>query len=149
MLISCRLLRVSYNRFKRGNHFADPTWMTPTEITLVRESSIPREMLSEIRAKLKAAGCRRFDSLAEARRAQVLLADQDAGVISDLEYQPAYSLEVNGRKITPRKFKLDFKYIRDERVIVEDVKGHPTREWKVKWELVQALYPSIQFVIVK
>jgi hypothetical protein len=55
---------------------------------------------------------------------------------------------------------LDFSYVEHEtirgnemiastsKLVVVDVKGRPTREWLVKWELVQALNPGIEFRVV-
>ena len=80
----------------------------------------------------------RFDSKAEARRFEVLRALEDAGKIADLRLQPAFRCVVNGTLICT--YRADFSYVRDGRVVVEDVKGVETREFKIKRKMVAALH---------
>jgi hypothetical protein len=84
----------------------------------------------------------RFDSKAEATRFLQLKALEQAGDISDLETQVSYELipsqDINGRKERPVKYLADFRYIRDGKTIVEDVKSAPTKtkEFIIKRKLV-------------
>lgn len=74
-----------------------------------------------------------FDSLAEKDRYLELLVMQKAGVISDLECHPQWVLipsqKVPGHQtFRPHRYTADFKYVRDGKTIVEDVKSERTRE---------------------
>ena len=80
----------------------------------------------------------RFASKAEARRYRELKALAAAGEIADLELQPRYPLEVNGRKIGA--YVGDFRYCRGGVTILEDVKGVKTPVYRLKKKLVAALY---------
>ena len=86
----------------------------------------------------------RFDSKKEAARYEVLKARQLAGVIHDLELQPAFCLqdafERDGQRYRPITYRADFRYKTDDgSVIVEDVKSPatitPLYEVKKKWLL--------------
>lgn len=74
-----------------------------------------------------------FDSKAEHDRYLELLCMQRAGVISGLECHPRYEI-IPGQKIPGRRgfqaahYTADFKYIREGKEIVEDVKSSYTRE---------------------
>ncbi len=82
----------------------------------------------------------RFASQAEGRRYQQLCALEDHGVITDLELQPVYPLEINGVKVG--KYVGDFRYVElaTGETIVEDVKGYRTALYKLKRRLVRALH---------
>lgn len=82
----------------------------------------------------------RFDSQAESRRYLWLKAEQAAGRIRDLVVHPVYPLVVNGQPIG--RFVPDFHYVRDGRVVVEDVKSPVTaalRVYQMKKRLLAAL----------
>lgn len=74
--------------------------------------------------------------------------------IADLSVHPRYPLDVNGKRICV--YEADFAYREIVRVVdghlvqsmyltVEDVKGFPTPEYKIKRELFKALYPDAEF----
>lgn len=67
----------------------------------------------------------RFDSRAEAARYGVLLMQQRAGLIANLEVHPRFRLEVNGELVG--HYRADFRYDRDGVQVVEDVKSVKTR----------------------
>ena len=75
-----------------------------------------------------------FDSLKEARRFDELLALYRAGQIDGLTLQPEYEIagwaydKQNNKKLRPRFYVADFRYIKDGRLIVEDVKSPITRK---------------------
>lgn len=79
-----------------------------------------------------------FDSIAESKRYAFLKLMQKAGEISDLEVQPGFKLEVNGKLIC--EYRGDFAY-RDKqgRFVVEDVKGMQTPVFRLKAKLFEAL----------
>ena len=74
-----------------------------------------------------------FDSQAEADRYMELRVAEKAGLISDLECHPHYDLipsqKVPGKKgFRPHGYTADFRYMRDGKEVVEDVKSERTRE---------------------
>jgi hypothetical protein len=83
----------------------------------------------------------KFDSKREFERHKMLEGFQRDGLISHLERQPKFDLFVNGAKIC--RYVADWSYIEHGRVVVEDSKGHQTRDFKIKWKLAQALHPQI------
>lgn len=96
-----------------------------------------------------------FDSVKEYERHLVLLDMQRRGEIQSLLRQPRSPLVVNESKIcdyvgdwfyavskypTPRG-----RFVEHQISVVEDAKGFQTPEFKLKWKLVRALYPHIDF----
>lgn len=84
-----------------------------------------------------------FDSKKEARRYKDLKLDLAAGNIQQLETHPSYEMHVNGQLIC--KYEADFSYYergddRTFRRVIEDVKGHRTREYIIKKRLMKAIY---------
>jgi len=73
----------------------------------------------------------RFDSKAEAQRWQQLCWMQQAGEIEDLKHHVHFDLlpaqDVNGRKERPVRYEADFTYMKDGKLVVEDVKSGPTK----------------------
>lgn len=92
----------------------------------------------------------RFDSAKEARRYGELKAAETAGLISDLELQPEFLLEIGGRPVLQKsrgypngrrvKYVADFRYTRDGIAVIEDVKGMKTPLYKLKKAVVEAIY---------
>lgn len=91
-----------------------------------------------------------FDSEAEARRYAELLAQSNAGVITNLRRQVKYELVPTQKLIEPKKdsggrmkrseypvdYVADFVYEKDGKTIVEDVKGKATDEYVIKRKLM-------------
>lgn len=95
----------------------------------------------------------RFDSEAEAHRYTELKLLLAAGEIKDLKLQPKFPFTVNG--LTVCTYIGDFQYLepiadRDgpTRIIVEDVKGVETKEFKIKRKLFLALYPTLTLRLI-
>ena len=83
----------------------------------------------------------RFDSKAEAKRWGHLQMMQRAGLISDLERQVKYRLEVNGQLVC--SYIADFRYREGDRTVVEDVKSVITRKepsYRIKAKLMRAVH---------
>jgi len=80
----------------------------------------------------------KFDSKKEAKRYQELKILERVGEVKSLELQPRYDLIVNTVKIG--FYKADFRYIQDEKEVVEDVKGMKTPIYNLKKKLVKAIY---------
>lgn len=108
------------------------------------------------RGKLK------FDSKKEAYRFDELVLLQEAGEISDLELEPTYVLQeayteiqfgepLSGERIRALTWTADFRYEKDGRTVVEDVKGSKrtmTQVFHVRVKLFRKRYPYIQLEIV-
>ena len=88
-----------------------------------------------------------FMSKGEATRFLYLKLRQKAGEIRDLELQPCYSIEINGKHIC--KVYLDFRYfdIALNQVIIEDYKGIDNNLSKIKRLLAEAQH-GIKVTIV-
>ena len=80
----------------------------------------------------------KFDSMAEARRWRTLSALEAEGKIAALDRQVRFSLRVNGHRIAD--YVADFVYQHGGAVVVEDVKGVRTPEYKLKAKLMHALH---------
>jgi len=74
----------------------------------------------------------------EARRCGELSLLEKAGEIHALVQQPESELKVNGVSIG--KYRADFAYIENGKMIVEDCKGFKTPEYKLKKKLMLALW---------
>jgi hypothetical protein len=80
-----------------------------------------------------------FDSKREADRYSELKLMERAGLISDLELQPLYRIAING--VHCFKITFDFRYQRDGKTIVEDVKSTGTAKdptFRVKKKVFEA-----------
>jgi hypothetical protein len=80
----------------------------------------------------------RFDSKREAKRYVELRDQQRAGLISGLRLQVSFPIRVGGDLVC--RYVADFVYVRDEKRIVEDVKGLKTPVYKLKKRLMQAVH---------
>lgn len=97
-----------------------------------------------------------FDSKREASRYAELSLLLKSGAISDLKLQPAFELQehfkMDGKMIRSITYKADFIY-KDNitgRIVVEDVKGVETKDFKIKKKLFLKRYgDKYDFKIVK
>ena len=93
---------------------------------------------SKYRNKKVTIDGKKFDSKAEGARYVQLKRMVNAGLITDLQCQPAFDLVVNGQKIT--RYTADFEYRDGEsRRVVEDVKGVRTRDYVLRRKLMKAV----------
>lgn len=79
-----------------------------------------------------------YDSRKEARVGQQLHYRQAAGQINELKRQVAFKFELNGILIC--KYIVDFTYMENGKLIVVDVKGYQTREYKIKRKMMLAFH---------
>ncbi len=90
-----------------------------------------------------------FDSKAEAKRYQELKLIERAGQIKHLSLQPRFTLQegfVNihtGKKERAIEYVADFMYLENGVIIVEDVKGMKTSDYKIKRKLFIHQYQDI------
>lgn len=99
----------------------------------------------------------KFDSKLEAERYAQLKILERAGVIMELELQPSFDLlpsfRKNGKTWRKTVYKADFRYIlaKDDRIIIEDVKGSTaviTDVFRLKQKLFEYKYPDYTISIV-
>lgn len=85
-----------------------------------------------------------FDSAAEARAYLALKARQAAGEITDLQTQVAFelapSVRIQGRKRPPLRYVADFSYIEGGKLVVADAKGVITEGYRIKRHLMAAVH---------
>jgi hypothetical protein len=95
-----------------------------------------------------------WDSVREYERHLVLLDMQKRGEIRNLERQPRWPVEINRVKICTYigdwqyqepSGPLSTKRLPVWRTVVEDAKGFQTAEFKLKFRLMKALYPEIDW----
>ena len=91
-----------------------------------------------------------FDSKKEAKRFDELLILAKQGIIKNLTLQPEFEIipTIKWEKVTLRKIKYiaDFKYEKDNKIIVEDVKGFKTKEYQLKKRLFLLQNPNLEFI---
>lgn len=86
--------------------------------------------------KVVDASGRKFDSKREAARAGTLELWQKLGLISDLKYQVRFEIVPKQGKRRAAFYWADFTYIENGQLVVEDSKGHRTREFILKSKLM-------------
>ena len=122
---------------------------------------LPRKRYSKYRAKRcerinPDGSIEKYASQKEMLRHQVLLLLEKAGKIRDLKRQVPFILEpsvtINGKKIPPLRYIVDFVYINvlpvdkdypravEENTIYEDVKGMKTRVYKIKRHIMKSKF---------
>lgn len=85
----------------------------------------------------------KFASRKEAHRYLILREDLRLERITNLEIQPEYkiwTLREDGTEIAVAKYIADFRYVRDGKLVIEDVKGVKTPVYKLKKKLIEARY---------
>jgi len=93
-----------------------------------------------------------FDSKKERERFIDLRMLERAGKIENLELQPEYELIPKSRTERAVKYRGDFRYIENGKVIVEDVKSTATAKDKayiIKRKLMKWRCPDVEFREVK
>jgi len=88
-----------------------------------------------------------FGSKGEAGHYVELKLRQAARQISELKVHPVYELVVNGVRVG--KFTPDFSYIENGKRIVDEFKGRVYRDFPLRWALAKALYPDVEFRLIK
>ena len=96
----------------------------------------------------------KFDSIAEGRRYKELKLLQQGNYITELKLQPKFELQAKytnnkGKHIRAITYKADFSYIENGKLVVEDVKGMETKEFKLKKKMLEYKFPEIDFKLVK
>lgn len=97
-----------------------------------------------------------FDSKKEAARYQQLKIMQAQNMISDLKLQPKFKFEINGKPLKCDEkgakqitYTADFEYIKDGKLIIEDVKSSITakdKTFRIKKALFETIYERKLFI---
>lgn len=82
----------------------------------------------------------KFDSIAEAARYGALKLMISAKMITDLELQKRYKLEVNGELICTYVADFVYRFCGSSVIICEDVKGTKTPVYNLKKKLMKAIH---------
>ena len=94
-----------------------------------------------------------FDSIAEGRRYRELALLERAGEIENLQLQPHFllqeSFKKNGKTYRKIEYIADFMYEQKGKVIVEDVKGMETKEFKLKHKMFEYKYRGLELRIIR
>ena len=113
---------------------------------------VPPEALEALNSKKKrskygAERCEfdgiKFASKAEMRRYGELRLLELNHAISDLILQPVFQL---AKRV---KYKGDFQYKENGKIVVEDVKGFDPPTWKIKQKLFLEKYPDIELRVIR
>lgn len=95
----------------------------------------------------------RFDSMKEYLRYRELRILEQCGDIGYLLVHPRFELfpkmTINGEKLRAIHYTADFQYVQGEDIIVEDVKGYETRDFKLRANLFRRQYAGMIFKVVK
>lgn len=91
-----------------------------------------------------------FDSKRELKRYKELQLLEKFGEISGLTTQPAFTLQdgftdFSGHKQRQIVYRADFQYRENGNTVVEDAKGHKTKEYLLKKKLFLFRFPSYIF----
>jgi len=88
-------------------------------------------------------------SATEAKRCEELHLLQRAGAISCLEVAPTYFFQVNGETVKHGNgrrvcYTPDWRYVENERTIVEERKGFRTPDYVLRLAFFKAFYPYLE-----
>jgi hypothetical protein len=96
-----------------------------------------------------------FDSKGEAERYRELKALENAGIISELQLQPEFTLmepfrNNQGKHRRAIKYQADFQYYEadTDACVVEDFKGYKTPAFRIKQKLFENQFPEIWLRII-
>ena len=101
----------------------------------------------------------KFDSMSEARRYQELKLLQSAGAIKGLEVHPKIYVLPAYNECRQMNYTADFAYTENGQYVVEDVKPfktvkgqrkpYLTREFILKWKVLQYMHTTYDFRVVE
>lgn len=114
-----------------------------------------RERANKYGAKKTKVGEHTFDSKKEANRYLELKAQLEAGEIHLMVLQGEITLlegfEYKGEKVRAIKYTADFTYIKDGKLVIEDVKSAATARteaFRLRWRLLQWRYKDMPDVVL-
>lgn len=110
------------------------------------EGDAPRQG-TRYHAKFTSYNGHTYHSKAEAEHAMALDAMVRAGTVRQWRRQVAFDLIVAGVWIETYRIDFEVDYA-DGRTVLEEIKGAPAREWKIKDRLFRALYPDRAYTVL-
>jgi len=84
----------------------------------------------------------RFASQKEGSRYWSLFLMEKAGVISKLERQPVFKFPCGS------EYRADFRYVKNGKTIIEDVKGFKTKVFRLKLKMFKVHYPDLELTLL-
>lgn len=91
---------------------------------------------------------RTYHSTLEANYAELLDEKLANGVLREVQAQPTFRIIVNKHHICD--IKPDFFIITaDGQEQIHEVKGYETDVWRLKWKLMQAIFPDYKYYVIK
>jgi len=98
--------------------------------------------------KKSTCGLHYHDSKGEAGYCRQLQILKKAGKIQDFETQKTFDFYVNGKKICSHR--VDFLVTTNEgKIEAHEYKGYEQNTWIIKKKLFEALYPEIDYIVIK
>ncbi len=116
----------------------------PLKIAKQKDTAAPEPKASKYNAQKVVTDDGVFDSKKEHRRWLVLKDEVARGLICDLVAHPTFKLapkvkQADSERATPAlRYEADFMYVRDGRLVIEDVKGMKTRVYMTKKHIMLA-----------
>lgn len=109
-------------------------------MTMINSLKSLKKTTSKYRNKRVEYGGYKFDSIAEKDRFIELRMLETKGYIKDLKLQVPFVLISKSEYGRDVRYIADFTYYIDKELVVEDVKGVLTKEYKLKKRLMQEKY---------
>lgn len=145
---------------KKNKYFNIPVYVFPDGFVFVDEDNQIKSLAASELPKIHGKVTAKFDSVKEYERYEELKLMVSANVITDLKRQVPLIIQekfvYQGKTVRPIIYCADFVYRKDEKTVVEDVKGfdkktgkwRTTQTFELKWKLLKARYPHYDFVLI-
>lgn len=145
---------------KKNKYFNIPVYVFSDGFVFVDEDNQIKSLAASELPKIHGKVTAKFDSVKEYERYEELKLMVSANVITDLKRQVPLIIQekfvYQGKTVRPIIYCADFVYRKDEKTVVEDVKGfdkktgkwRTTQTFELKWKLLKARYPHYDFVLI-
>lgn len=145
---------------KKNKYFNIPVYVFSDGFVFVDEDNQIKSLAASELPKIHGKVTAKFDSVKEYERYKELKLMVSANVITDLKRQVPLIIQekfvYQGKTVRPIIYCADFVYRKDEKTVVEDVKGfdkktgkwRTTQTFELKWKLLKARYPHFDFVLI-
>ena len=132
---------------KKNKYFNIPVYVFPDGFVFVDEDNQIKSLAASELPKIHGKVTAKFDSVKEYERYKELKL-----MVSAIQEKFVYQ----GKTVRPIIYCADFVYRKDEKTVVEDVKGfdkktgkwRTTQTFELKWKLLKARYPHYDFVLI-
>ena len=145
---------------KRNKYFNIPVYVFSDGFVFVDEDNQIKSLAASELPKIHGKVTAKFDSVKEYERYKELKLMVSANAITDLKRQVPLIIQekfvYQGKIVRPIIYCADFVYRKDEKTVVEDVKGfdkktgkwRTTQTFELIWKLLKARYPHFDFVLI-